>query len=286
MAYRMKAHQKWNFHGRYVRLECIASPAAMVDVERRLRVDEEIVRFMTLKEKRTGSRLRAVTVGVDDDADEADDNASTEEGEEAEESQSAAAIAAQPAFVEAEMLTSLQSSSSIDLYTARLLLEEGVMTEEDIMALDRQRPDPDWDARTAAVKQQRRQAEAEAEVRRKQAEEEREAALQQRVEADFTAMKLYLDRRRAEVMDARAVREEWKQREDERAKERTRAIDERLLDKWARKELAAVVKKRRRAGKPLTAEQQTVVRELAWKRMRAELRKKQTMKATPVQALQ
>ena len=291
LAYRMKAHQKWNFHGRYVRLECIASPAALVDVERRLRVDEEIVRFMTLKEKRTGSKLRAVRVGVEEDDDD-DSEAGRAEGEkgegeeeEAEESQSAAAITAQPAFVEPEMLTALQSSSSIDLYTARLLLEEGVMTEEDIMALDRHRPDQDWEERTAAVKEERKRAEAEAEQQRRRVEEERETALQQRVEADFAAMKLYLDRRRAEVMDARAVREEWRAREDVRAKERTRAIDERLLDKWARKEVAEASKRRRRAGQPLTEEQQTSIRQTAWKRLRAELKKKQMMKATPVKVL-
>jgi hypothetical protein len=85
------------------------------------------------------------------------------------------------------------------------------------------------------------------------------------------------------VMDARAVREEWKQREDVRAKERTRAIDERLLDKWAHKEVAEVSKRRRRAGQPLTDEQQTLIREMAWKRLRAELKKKQMMKAMPVQ---
>jgi ribosomal protein S6 len=49
LAYRMKAHMKYNTVGRFVRLFIQASPLLCRDVETRLRVDDNIVRTMTIK---------------------------------------------------------------------------------------------------------------------------------------------------------------------------------------------------------------------------------------------
>jgi ribosomal protein S6 len=285
LAHRMKAHQKYNFHGRYVRMECIASPAVLAEVERKLKVDEEVVRFMTLKERRIGGAAGATRVGMqEEEEEEYKDEAEAEDAEdETEERQTAAEITAQPAFVDPAILTSLQSTSSIDFYTARLLLEEGLLSEEEIMALDRHKPDQEWEQRTAEAREKRRKADEEAERKRKEAEAARDTALQQQVEEQYAQMKLYLDRRREEVADAKQARLQWREREDERAVERTRAVDDRLIDKWVRKEVEEARRRASRAGKAIGEEQEAKMREEMRKRLWAEHKKKKKLKAVPVQ---
>src|SRR5579883_2097711 len=50
LAYRMKASGKFNEMGRYMRFRVQASPTALAAFEKRLRLDEEIVRLLTLKQ--------------------------------------------------------------------------------------------------------------------------------------------------------------------------------------------------------------------------------------------
>ncbi len=49
LAYRIKAHGKWNEYGRYMRLRVQASPHCLKEVETRLTDDENVVRIMTLR---------------------------------------------------------------------------------------------------------------------------------------------------------------------------------------------------------------------------------------------
>ncbi len=49
LAYRMKAHGKWNDNGRFLRLRIQASPHNLKELEQRLTVDDEVIRLMTLK---------------------------------------------------------------------------------------------------------------------------------------------------------------------------------------------------------------------------------------------
>lgn len=49
LAYRMRAHAKYNEVGRYIRLRVQANPSALKEFEHRLKVDEQVVRFMTFK---------------------------------------------------------------------------------------------------------------------------------------------------------------------------------------------------------------------------------------------
>ncbi len=49
LAYRMKAHQAYHELGRYIRLRVEASPEALRELEHRLRVDEQVVRWLTIK---------------------------------------------------------------------------------------------------------------------------------------------------------------------------------------------------------------------------------------------
>lgn len=47
----MKAHQKYNYVGRYIRIRVQASPQTLLDVNHRLKVDEEVVRHRAFKVK-------------------------------------------------------------------------------------------------------------------------------------------------------------------------------------------------------------------------------------------
>jgi ribosomal protein S6 len=51
LAHRMKAHSKYNELGRYVRMRLQASPAGLEAFQHRLRIDEEVIRFITLKQQ-------------------------------------------------------------------------------------------------------------------------------------------------------------------------------------------------------------------------------------------
>lgn len=56
LAYRMRSHMKWNTIGRYMRFFLQVSPNTLKEVEHRLKVDEEVVRHMTLKREMAPAR--------------------------------------------------------------------------------------------------------------------------------------------------------------------------------------------------------------------------------------
>mmetsp|Transcript_51427 Transcript_51427/g.134300 ORF Transcript_51427/g.134300 Transcript_51427/m.134300 type:complete len:149 (+) Transcript_51427:195-641(+) len=53
LAYRMKAHQEYHREGRYLQLKYVVSPTALKEVERTLKLDERVLRFLTIKECNT-----------------------------------------------------------------------------------------------------------------------------------------------------------------------------------------------------------------------------------------
>lgn len=53
LAYRMRAHQEYHTHGRYVQFKIIASPATLKELERNMRLDKHVLRHMTIKEHNT-----------------------------------------------------------------------------------------------------------------------------------------------------------------------------------------------------------------------------------------
>lgn len=53
LAYRMKAHQEFHNQGRFMQLKFVVSPAALKELERNMKLDERVLRFMTLKERNT-----------------------------------------------------------------------------------------------------------------------------------------------------------------------------------------------------------------------------------------
>ena len=271
LSHRMKAHQKYNFHGRYTRLEVVASPQVMTEVERRLRVDEEVIRFMTLKEKRTrktSSRIGYVDQLTAEEADEAEDE---------EDAADPTALASQPAFVDPSTLTSLQSSTAIDYFTAKTLLDCGLLTAADVLALPRHRADPEWDRqRLTAIPVPEPQPSAATPAT---VEEE---GMRERVEVEYAETKLYLDRRRAEAEAAKALELEWRAREDERAVERKAVVDERLLDKRLDKLIVEEKKRLSRLAKEMTEDEERVMRTALWKRLQAALKRKALTRAQPV----
>mmetsp|Transcript_62490 Transcript_62490/g.146915 ORF Transcript_62490/g.146915 Transcript_62490/m.146915 type:complete len:131 (+) Transcript_62490:303-695(+) len=53
LAYRMRAHQEYHTHGRVVQLRYVLSPTAVTELQRQMRLDPQILRFMAVKEKNT-----------------------------------------------------------------------------------------------------------------------------------------------------------------------------------------------------------------------------------------
>lgn len=53
LAYRMRAHQEYHTHGRYVQFKVIASPVTLKELERNMRLDRRVLRHMTIKERNT-----------------------------------------------------------------------------------------------------------------------------------------------------------------------------------------------------------------------------------------
>jgi ribosomal protein S6 len=53
LAYRMKAHQEFHSQGRFMQLKFVVSPTALKELERNMKLDERVLRFMTLKDRNT-----------------------------------------------------------------------------------------------------------------------------------------------------------------------------------------------------------------------------------------
>ena len=221
LAYRMKAHQRYNMEGRYIQLGLLASPQALSDIERKLRVDEEVIRFLTTKQSSpppppTTKRSHP--------------------------------LATQPAFLDPHTLSQLQRTTSIDCYAARALLDSGLLSEDDIKALDRRTYDADWEQRTRSVREAHEQQRLVAEEAEAAAAAEENEKIRARVEEEYNNAKLYLDERRNQVAIANAARLEWRETENVRAEQRRVVIEQRLLDKWIAKEMKVRRDKRKRSG--------------------------------------
>jgi small subunit ribosomal protein S6 len=53
LAYRMRAHQEYHTHGRIVQLRYVLSPTAVIELQRLMKLDPQILRFMAIREKKT-----------------------------------------------------------------------------------------------------------------------------------------------------------------------------------------------------------------------------------------
>jgi small subunit ribosomal protein S6 len=53
LAYRMKAHQEFHTQGRLMQLKFVVSPEALKELTRNMKLDERVLRFMTIKERNT-----------------------------------------------------------------------------------------------------------------------------------------------------------------------------------------------------------------------------------------
>ena len=227
----MKAHQRYNLEGRYVQLGVLASPTQLADIERKLRVDEEIIRFLTTKQQ---------TKPTLPPPPPTHNNTNT--------TTTTATTAQSSLPLDPHTLAQLQHNTAIDVYAARALLDSGLLSEDDILALDRHSYDADWEQRTRPVRDARERAAqeaAEAAATEQAEEDSRVAAV---VEAEYNNAKLYLDERRKQVAIANAARLEWRHTESVRAEQRKAVIEQRLLDKWISKEMKARRESRKRRG--------------------------------------
>jgi len=53
LAYRMKARQEFHTRGRFMQMKLVASPEALKELERNMKLDERLLRWMIIKEKNT-----------------------------------------------------------------------------------------------------------------------------------------------------------------------------------------------------------------------------------------
>jgi small subunit ribosomal protein S6 len=53
LAYRMRAHQEYHRQGRYVQFKIVVSPDTLKEVERNMKLDTTVLRFMIIKERNT-----------------------------------------------------------------------------------------------------------------------------------------------------------------------------------------------------------------------------------------
>ena len=53
LAYRMKSRQEYHTRGRFMQMKLVTSPAALKELERNMKLDERLLRWMIIKEKET-----------------------------------------------------------------------------------------------------------------------------------------------------------------------------------------------------------------------------------------
>lgn len=53
LAYRMKARQEYHTRGRFMQMKLVISPNALKELERNMKLDERLLRWMIIKEKNT-----------------------------------------------------------------------------------------------------------------------------------------------------------------------------------------------------------------------------------------
>jgi len=53
LAYRMRAHQEYHTHGRFVQFKLVASPGTLRELERNMKLERTVLRHMTIKERNT-----------------------------------------------------------------------------------------------------------------------------------------------------------------------------------------------------------------------------------------
>ncbi len=106
LAYRMRAHMKWNTMGRYIRFFLQISPHTLKEIEHRLKIDEEVVRYMPLKRDIAPDRKEKPLKWRNDNI-----------------------------FPAAEMAFH-QKYSHLDYFAARELLRRGTLTPEQVLAND------------------------------------------------------------------------------------------------------------------------------------------------------
>jgi ribosomal protein S6 len=116
LAHRMKAHMKYNEEGRFMRLFIQASPVLCRDIEQRLRIDDQIVKTMTIKHKQPAPVVvpkRVHNLKVMD-------------------STSVTGI--------------LHHAPVLEYHVADVLMRFGLMREDDVLSLRRYKDDAGWDA--------------------------------------------------------------------------------------------------------------------------------------------
>lgn len=170
LAYRMKAHGKYNEYGRYIRLRIQASPAALKQFEHRLRVDEQIIRWLTLRQKWV-----APPVPTDDPL----------------------SASGKGRLFDSRGRT-LPQHSDLDYYVARALLRAGKLTREQVAAMRKRYVEPETDeAFHHDIVDAKRLEKVDA---ARKVLEERDAALQQQMKEMKKQSKATLSKLAAEVV--------------------------------------------------------------------------------------
>lgn len=119
LAYRMRAHMRYNYNGRYIRFRYQASPKGAEELAKYLKIDEQIVRAVTFKQDDIAPKMPKKIVKRLRD----------------------------PGF-NALQGALLRKDTEVDYWAARTLLTKGLVTKEEILSLGRHydhvpSPEPD-----------------------------------------------------------------------------------------------------------------------------------------------
>jgi ribosomal protein S6 len=130
LAYRIRAHRKYNIIGRFIRFSVQANPVLMREIERALKNDEEIVRSLVVKRPLVppNELFHPTEFDPKSDGKHAEDRASIKEREE--------------------------SRALVDYYAAKTLLSAGLLSKEDLSRLPRHSSDSLWDSRVQKLNEQ------------------------------------------------------------------------------------------------------------------------------------
>jgi len=118
LAYRMRAHNKLNVMGRFVRLTIQVSPETLEQLQKRLLVDEEVIRYLTIKHRTVPEihpKMRIPT------------------------------LPPITAIETAKSIVRIRKTTPLDYYVARSMLYAGIMSPVDIAGLPRHRYDRAWE---------------------------------------------------------------------------------------------------------------------------------------------
>jgi small subunit ribosomal protein S6 len=253
LAYRMHKNQKYCNSGRYIRVNIQANPNLLRDVQKRLLIDDQILRFLTMRQE-----LAPSTHNKSDRK-----NKLLQQNQESNSTSQAVNIdniqlpanAKQPAPLTQGSIAALQSSSALDYYAARTLLTAGRISREEIMRLPRHNFDAAWESQREKLLQPEKDKEAKAAAELKQHLLAAEKLLNEKAAAE-RAIALELEEKQKITREIAAVnRDNFKLGEENNAGKRAELARNKVLLIQVKREVKELLRQKRAKGIHLEEEE-------------------------------